>query len=213
MEFRTFRWKKDETELYTTVTAYYAPGSGEFLWWGSDYTPDQYLRYGKNLSKPSCKDTSSKTLQLQDGEWVNFWTVNSGLWIFHSNLRFQSIERGWRYVAEHPNESSSSLHGKWVVSIKLDKLLGSDFFHRPERLRYDAGPYAFDPLIGVNKVDSTWELQIQGTDDRALVVLDKNFRVVKVAKPLRREEVKRTLSQGPAPADKQVVKWRNQMSE
>ena len=69
------------------------------------------------------------------------------------------------------------------MSIELDKVLGSNFFHRPERLLYDARPYMFRPLIGVKKVGSTWELQIRQTDDRALVVLDKNFRVLKVARP------------------------------
>ena len=202
LQYRTFRWKKDDVEIYTTAVAYYASASGEFLWQGSDYAPDEYFRYGKKSSKPNCTDTRPGTLLLQDGEWANFWRVNSGLWVFHSNLRFRSIERGWQYVTEHPNESSSKLNGKWVVSIELDKVLGSDFFRRPERLLYDARPYMFRPLIGARKVGSTWELQIQGTDDRALVVLDKNLRVVKVANP----PGKRTLSEEQDPADKRVVK-------
>jgi hypothetical protein len=184
LQTRTFHWKKNEIETYTTAVAFYAPGSGEFLWFGSDYTPDQYFRYGKTYSTPGCTDAQANPLLLQDGEWANFWAINCSLWVFHSNLKFPSIGKGWWYVAEHPNESSSTpFGGKWVESIYLDKLLGSDFFHRPERLRYDARPYVFQPLIGVKKVGSNWELQIQGTDEKALVVLDKNFRVVKIAKP------------------------------
>ena len=184
LQSRTFRWKKSETELYTTALAYYGPGSGEFMWWGSDYTPDQYSRYGKNYSKPGCTDARPKTLLLQDGEWADFWASNSRIQVVHSNLKFRSIEKGWEYVAEHPSGSSSMVEGKWVVLIDLDKVLGSDFFHRPESLRYDARPYMFQPLLGVKKVGSNWELQIQGTDDRALIVLDNNFKVVKVTKPV-----------------------------
>jgi len=40
----------------------------------------------------------------------------------------------------------------------------------------------FQPLLDVKKVGSNWELHIQGTDDRALIVLDNNFKVVKVTK-------------------------------
>lgn len=152
------------------------------MWWASDYTPDAYFRYGKNQSKLDCANIHNETLLLKDGEWGLFWSVNSWLAIAHSNLEFRSIEKGWQYVAEHPDQSSSISDGKWVVSIELDKLLGADFFHRRESLLYDARPYMFRALIDVNKIDSTWELQIQGTEDRALVGLDRKFRVVKVAK-------------------------------
>jgi len=66
--------------------------------------------------------------------------------------------------------------------MRLDDVLGADFFHRPESLHYDARPYMFQPLLGVKKVGSTWELEIQGTDGRALVVLDKSFRAAKLEK-------------------------------
>lgn len=183
LQSRTFRWQKNEVETYTTAVAYYAPDSGEFLWFGSDYTPDQYLRYGKTYSTQGCTDTHTKILLLKDGEWANFWAINGSLWVFHSSLKFPSIDKGWQYVIEHPNESSSTEYGgKWVASIHLDKVLGPNFFHRPESLRYDARPYIFQPLTAVNKVGATWELQIQGTDERAIVVLDKDYRVVKIVK-------------------------------
>jgi hypothetical protein len=186
LQYRTFRWKKNQADVYTGAVAYYALGSGEFLWWGMNYTSDAYFRYGKNLSKPSkpgCIDAGPKTLRLQDGEWVYYLAINSGLRVFHSNLKFPSIEKAWQYVAQHPDETSSWIGGKWVESIDLDEVLGRDFFHRPERLRYDARPYFYQPLISVKKVGSTWELQIQGTDDRALIILDNNFRVMKAPEP------------------------------
>src|ERR1700690_3685953 len=62
LQSRTFRWKKGLTELYATASAYYAPGSGEFMWWENDYTPDQYSRWGKNYSKLSCADARPETL-------------------------------------------------------------------------------------------------------------------------------------------------------
>lgn len=184
LQSRTFRWKKNATEVYTAAVSFYAPGSGEFLWWGMNYTPHGYLTFGRNYTKPGCTDTRRETLLLQDGEWADFLALDSSLRVFHSNLKFPSIDRAWQYVAEHPDETSSWEGGKWVESIDLYKVLGPDFFHRPERLRDNAVQYVYDPLISVNRVGSTWQLQIQGTDDRAFVVLDKNFRVVKVAKEL-----------------------------
>ena len=185
LQYRTFRWKKNEATVYTSVSGYYALGSGEFLWWGMDYSEDAYFRYGKKLStpsKPGCTDIAPEALLLRDGEWAYYLAVNSSLRVFHSNLRFLSIEKAWQYVAEHPEETSSWNGGKWVELIDLAKVLGPDFFHRPERLRYDARPYTFMPLLSVNKVDSTWELKIQGTDERAIVVLDSHFKPLKVLK-------------------------------
>jgi len=183
LQLRTLRWKRNEAAVYTTVSGYYAPGSGEFLWWGMDYSEDAYDRYGKEMSKsskPECTDIQPKTLLLQDGEWAYYLTLDTSLRVFHSNLRFPSIERAWLYVAEHPGETSSWNGGKWVESIDLGKLLGPEFFHRRESLLYDARPYTFQPLMSVNKVESNWELQIQGTDQRALVILDSHFKAIKV---------------------------------
>jgi hypothetical protein len=188
LAYRTFRWRKKETEVYTGAVAFYQPGSGAFLWWGMDYTPDGYFRYGKNEPIPDCTDARRETLLLQDGEWADYLAINCSLRVFHSNLKFPSIEKAWQYVAEHPDETSSWAGGKWVASIDLYQVLGPDFFHRPEKLRYDARPYTYQPLIGVKKVGSTWELQIQGTDDQALIVLDNDFRVVKATKPVSHKD-------------------------
>lgn len=56
-------------DTYANAVAHYAPGSREFLWFGNDYTPDQYVRYGKTYSTPGCTDAHVNTLLLQDGEW------------------------------------------------------------------------------------------------------------------------------------------------
>ena len=62
-----------------------------------------------------------------------------------------------------------------------DTLLGEDFF-RPESLRWDARPYFYKSLVSVKKVHSGWEVVIRGADEpkRALVVLDPDFKLVKV---------------------------------
>jgi hypothetical protein len=188
-QYRSFRWRRDEAEVYTGVVAYYAPGSGVFLWWGMDFTPDGYARYGKTLAGPSksgCSDDSPKTLLLEDGEWAVFLAMNSRLRILHCNLKFPSLQKAWKYVAEHPEDSASWGGGKWIALVDLDKVLGPDFFHRPESLLYDARPYMFDPLLSAKKVGSTWELHIQGTDDRAVVVLDGEFQVAQVTRPVSR---------------------------
>ena len=67
--------------------------------------------------------------------------------------------------------------------IYIDTELGRDFF-RPERLRFDARPYTYDSLTGVSKVGSNWQLEIKGADkpNRAIVLLDSNFKLLKVTK-------------------------------
>ncbi|MGA8502787.1 MAG: hypothetical protein WB683_14635, partial [Candidatus Sulfotelmatobacter sp.] len=54
--------------------------------------------------------------------------------------------------------------------------------------RWYARPYMYQSLISVKKVGSAWELQIKGTDDRALIVLDNGFRVVKTTKQVSCKE-------------------------
>src|SRR5580658_6184967 len=53
LQYRTFRWWKKESEMYTGAVAFYQPGSGAFLWWGMDYTPDAYLTdRGRRAHRP-----------------------------------------------------------------------------------------------------------------------------------------------------------------
>ena len=183
MQRRAFRWTRDGTEVFTDAVAYYALGSGEFFWWGMGYTKVGYERNVKNSARLDCAAPRHDFLELQDGEWADFWGNNGGIHVFHSKLRFPSIEKGWQYVAEHPDETSEWLGGKWVELISLDEELGADFF-RPERLRYDARGYFYDSLAGVKKVGSTWLLEIKGADEpnRALVELDSSFKLIKVTK-------------------------------
>jgi hypothetical protein len=180
---RAFRWTREGSEVYTDAVAYYALGSGEFFWWGMGYTKAGYERDAKNSAGLDCAAPRHDFLELQDGEWADFWGNNGGIRVFHSKLRFPSIEKGWQYVAEHPDETSEWWGGKWVELISLDKELGSEFF-RPERLRYDARVYFYDSLLSVKKVGSTWLLEIKGADEpnRALVELDSDFKLIKVTK-------------------------------
>jgi len=109
--------------------------------------------------------------------------MNGEITIFHSKLLFHSLEEGWQYVTEHPEETSSWGEGKWVTTISVYKELGEGFF-RPERLWSDARAYFYNPLVSVKKVGSNWILEIKGADEpnKAEVVLDSSFKLVKVTK-------------------------------
>jgi len=180
---RAFRWTRDGSEVYTDAVAYYALGSGEFFWWGMGYTKFGYERDVKNSAGLDCAAARHDFHELQDGEWADLWGDNGEIRVYHSRLRFPSIEKGWQYVAEHPDETSEWWGGKWVELVSIYKELGQDFF-RPERLRYDARAYFYDSLASVKKVGSTWLLEIKGADEpnRALVELDSNFKLIKVTK-------------------------------
>ena len=185
-QFRTFRWMRNNTEMYTSAVAYYAPSSGEFLWVPAAgvMTKEQYFRFG-NEGKFACAVGAKffHFLLLQDGQWVAFAAINSGIRVYHSDLRFQSISSGWDYVAEHPEEMSSFSDGRWVEFVSINNELGRDFF-RPERLRFDSRPYDYDPLVSAKKARTGWEVVIKGADEpnRALVILDENFKLVKLTR-------------------------------
>jgi hypothetical protein len=186
-QFRTFRWMKNNTEMYASAVAYFAPGAGEFLWVpaGGVMTKDQYFRFGAKEGKFTCAVATKffHFLLLQDGQWIAFAAINSGIRVYHSDLRFQSISSGWDYVAEHPEEMSSFSEGRWVEFVSINKELGNDFF-RPESLRFDARPFVYDPLAAVTKVGSDWQLEVEGADkpNKALVYLDHNFKVIKIVR-------------------------------
>ena len=185
-QFRTFRWMRNNTEMYTSAVAYYAPSSGQFLWVpaGGVMSKEEYFRYG-NKGKFACAVAAKffHFLLLRDGQWIAFAAVNSGIRVYHSDLRFQSISSGWDYVAEHPEEMSSFSDGRWVESISIDEYLGRDFF-RPESLRFDARTFTYDPLVAVTKTGSSWQIEVKGADEpnRAVVYLDGNFKLIKVIK-------------------------------
>jgi len=183
LQFRVFRWKKNNKEMYTSAIAYYAPVSGSFLWWGAASTTEQYFGFVAKEGRWDCATKLTNFLLLQDGEWVAFSAITSGIRAYHSNLRFPSVDKGWEYVANHPDEMTSWSSGKWVEFISIHKELGPDFF-RPESLRFDARPYMYDSLTGVSKVGSSWRLEIKGADEpnRAIVLLDSDFKLLNVTK-------------------------------
>lgn len=183
IQYRAFHWMDQGKDVYTSAVAYYAPGSGEFLWWGDGFTTKEAYLRNMNTADPYCAGRRRDTVLLEGGELVDFLAGNGEIHIFHSNLKFPSIDKGWEYVAEHPDETSSWFGGKWMEVISLYQQLGGDFF-RPERLRFDARPYSYDSLAAASKVDSTWQVEIKGADEpnRALVVLDDHFKLVKVTR-------------------------------
>jgi hypothetical protein len=185
IQYRAFRWRNQDKDVYTGAVAYYAPDTGEFLWWrGPGFTTKEaFLRNWGSSTVTMCKSKRPDIAVLEDGEWADFHGQNGGIHVFHSNLKFSSMEKGWQYVAEHPEETSSWLGGKWLQVVDLDKAVGDDF-SRPERLRFSAQGYFYDSLAGVTKVGSTWQVEIKGADERnrALVVLDSDFKLIKVTR-------------------------------
>jgi hypothetical protein len=142
IQYRAFRWRNQGKDVFTGAVAYYALGSGEFLWWGGlgFTTKEAFLRNEGTSSKTLCTAKRRDIAVLEDGEWADFYAENGGIHVFHSNLKFPSMEKGWQYVAEHPEDTSSWWVGKWIKVVVLDKELGGDFF-RPERLRFAAQEY------------------------------------------------------------------------
>lgn len=184
IQYRAFRWKNQGKDVYTGAVAYYALGSGEFLWWGDGFTTKEaYMRNMGNNGVTLCTAPRPDIVLVDDSELVDFYAENGGIHVFHSNLKFSSIEKGWEYASEHPEETSSWWGGKWIQVVSLNKELG-DLFFRPERLWEAAQVYLYDSLAGVTKVGSTWQVEIKGADEpnRALVVLDSDFKLVKVTK-------------------------------
>lgn len=180
--------------VYVDVRAYYMPGGGEFLWWEDILSEHGYRTTTEKERSDSLERVCNPSLhkvQLRDSEWADFSAENGNITIFHSDLKFTSIERAWEYVAEHWHDAPRGVERstKWCENINLytdpaaKKVLGHDFF-RPERLRYDARPYDYNSLRGVRSVGTNWELEIGGADEpnRASVLLDQHFKLLKVTK-------------------------------
>jgi hypothetical protein len=185
---RILKTQLNGNNVYVDGQAYYMPGSGEFLWRGTTYTKHGYITDLRNKPRPSkqlCDDSLRHIVELRDGEWVDFYASNAAITVFHSNLRFPSIDKAWQYVSEHWRDEFFLTPGaeKWCNAFSVYKELGGDFF-RPERLRFDARPYFYDPLVKATKVDSTWQIEIKGADkpNRAVVLLDRNFKLLKVTR-------------------------------
>ena len=173
--------------LYVRVYAYYKPGSGEFLPWNTGGMSEHGYASASKEDPPkpgaSCELPYHHILLLKDGEWADFWASNGTVSVFHCNLRFETREKAWSYVAKHWQDGSVVKSAKLFTEILLYQQLGSDFF-RPKRLEFDARPYTYDSLISAKKVDSNWELEIKGADEphRATVLLDSNFRLLTATK-------------------------------
>jgi hypothetical protein len=174
--------------LYVKLSAYYRPGSGEFLWRSLAYSEKAYTSDLKNSFKQrvySCEEPYRHIVLLQEGEWADFAAYNGSIRVFHCNLRFASLEKAWAYVREHWQDGvdDPAPSTRWGEEILLYEQLGDDFF-RPKRLQFDARPFSYDSLVSVKKLGTYWELEIKGADNpnRATVLLDGNFKLLKATK-------------------------------
>ena len=188
---RVLKTQLSGEDVYVDGQAYYMPGSGEFLWRATTYTKHGYIANLKDrprLFEQLCENSLRHIVELRDGEWVDFYASNGDITVFHSDLRFPSIDKAWRYVSEHWKDwkdecFQGAVAAKWCSTFSVYKELGGDFF-RPERLRFDARPYSYNPLGRAAKVNPNWELEIQGADPpkRAIILLDRNFKLLKITR-------------------------------
>jgi hypothetical protein len=186
VHYRTLKARWKDRDVYVMVNAYYKPGSGEFLYYSSIRDKETYLRDFKQQVTAPCKPTEGLVALLENGEWADFWVLTMGprIEVYHSTLRFDSIGEAWRYVSTHFDECQLPSGRSWCyVEIPLYKEINSDFF-RPDRLRFDARGYSYDPLMSVKKVSSTWEVVVKGADEpnRATIILDEKFKLVKITR-------------------------------
>ena len=176
---------------YLQVRGLYRPGSGEFLLRASMGFVDKEHAVA-TMEKPqkggACpEDPEYHVLLLQDSEWIDFFSRNGGVEVFHSNLKFHARKEAWSYVAEHWQDAEPFLVGgastKFVEQINLGQQLGADFI-RPKRLEFSAQGYFYNSLGSVKKVGRNWEVEIKGADEpnRATVLLDNNFKLLAVTK-------------------------------
>lgn len=188
IHFRRLKARWQERDHYVVVKAYYVPNSGEFLFYSSIWGKEDYQRDFKEQPPWKCDPSESElhVALLENRQWVDFWALTSGprLEVYRSTLRFSSIGEAWRYVSAHFDECQMPpTRAKCYDEIPLYKELDFDFF-RPERLRFSVAPYVYNPLVSAKKVGSTWEVVVKGADEpnRALVVLDEKFKLVKVTR-------------------------------
>jgi hypothetical protein len=185
---RVIRTEWDGQPLYVKVRAYYKPGSGELLWRSTGFSENAYgsdLKEASLIGRGSCEEPYRHILLLHGGEWADFWAERGRIVIYHCDLKFKARDKVWDYIAQHwrdgaddPNPST-----KWGLEILLYDQLGHKFF-RPKKLESDARPYTYDSLVSVKKWGQLWELVVRGADEpsRATVLLDSNFKLVKVTK-------------------------------
>jgi hypothetical protein len=183
IHFRTLKARWKDRDVFVLVNAYYKPGSGEFLYYSTIISKEGYLRDFKEVwaRARTCKPIEGHTVLLEDREWADFW-ASSRLDVYHSALQFVTIGEAWQYVSTHFEECQSGSTKCWE-EIPVYKQLPEMFF-RPESLRWDARPYFYNSLVSAKKAEFTWEVVIKGADEpnRALVILDQNFKLVKITR-------------------------------
>jgi hypothetical protein len=184
---RVLRGQLKGEEVFADMRAYYRPGAGEFLFFSDLYSKVGFERDLKDRPAPACGSGPDFHVTLLDsGEWADFWASNAGprITVFHSTLRFPSIAEAWQYVSTHLDECQvGTASTKCQEEIPFYKQIGGDFF-RPERFRFDARPYMYNPLVSAKKVGATWQVEIKGADEpnRALVTLDEHFKLLRITR-------------------------------
>jgi hypothetical protein len=179
---RTLKANWKNRVVFVTVKAYYKPDSGEFFYESAIISKEGYLRDFRQRPIRTCKPTEGHIVLLENGEWADF-SASNRLDVYHSTLQFATIGKAWQYVSTHFEECQ-----KCWEEIPLYKELPEMFF-RPESLRWNARPYFYNSLISAKKAGSTWEVVIKGADEanRAVVILDENFKLVKIIRFAARE--------------------------
>ncbi|HXE34384.1 MAG TPA: hypothetical protein VN087_10765 [Verrucomicrobiae bacterium] len=174
---------------YLPVRGLYRPGSGEFLLRaGLGFVDKEHaiaMMEKPPKGGPCPEDSQYHVLLLQDGQWIDFWSRNGSVEVFHSNLKFRARKEAWSYVAEHwqAADSFGGVSTKFVEVINPYQQLGADF-SRPKRLEFSAQGYLYNSLGSVKKVGQNWELEIRGAEEpnRATVLLDSDFKLLAVTK-------------------------------
>jgi hypothetical protein len=175
--------------IYLPVRGLYRPRLGEFLWRASVGFVDKEHAVAM-MEKPqkggACPENQEYyVLLLQDGEWIDFWSRNGDVEVFHSNLKFHTRNEAWSYVGGHWQDADSfgGVSTKFVEVINPYQQLGADF-SRPKRLEFSAQGYLYNSLGSVKKVGQNWELEIRGAEEpnRATVLLDSDFKLLAVTK-------------------------------
>ena len=178
----------DGQPLHVKVRAYWRPGPGELLWRSTGYSKTGYassVKENPKVAGAACGESYRHFLMLRDGEWADFWAERGRIVVRHSNLKFASREAAWAFIEEHWRDGNDDPGSstKWAREVLVYDALGREFF-RPKSLEFDARPDTYESLVSVKKAGSDWVLEMNGADEpnRATVVLDKEFKLVKAAK-------------------------------
>src|SRR5260370_18541169 len=101
----------------------------------------------KNEPRTSCEDTPGDILIFKDGEWADFWAERGRIVVFHCNLKFDTREKSWDYIAQHWRDADGDRdpRWKWTSEILIYDQLRRKFL-KPKRFEINSGAYSSTPL-------------------------------------------------------------------